>query len=469
MKLICADMLKALAELPENSVDSVITDPPYHLTEVSRAGSPRNHYEKDSPFARTRIGERGFMGKVWDGGTTSFQPETWAACLRVAKPGAYLFCFGGTRTFHRIACAIEDGGWILLETFCWLYGQGYPKSMNISARMDKQAGVDRPVVGTKVGLPGYSLKHSGKGGVYSGRADGSLDNSEKECEITAPVTDEAKLWNGYYTGIKPAFEPITCAMKPLDKSYLENARKWGVAGFNIDGCRIPSELPEGRLRHGGGAWSEKIQQLDPDKRNAIPSGRYPANLILDEEAAALLDAQTGTLKSGTGCVKKQSGKGLGHNNALGAESRPEGTPIPTYGDIGGASRFFYCAKASRAERDFGCEDMPVVHNTCRPKSGDVDGRTIQERLHGRLARNSHPTVKPLSLMQYLCRLSKTPTGGTVLDPFMGSGTTGMAALYEGRDFIGIDNDPHSVDIAQHRIGAVQRELFHSVASQFEDE
>lgn len=305
MNIIHDDCLHAMASMEPNSIDAIITDPPYGLS---------------------------IMGKGWDHGAPGV--PYWQAALRVAKPGAMLLAFGGTRTFHRLACAIEDAGWEIRDCLMWLYGSGFPKSFNI-----------------------------------------------------AKATGDPR-WDGWGTALKPAWEPILLAMKPCDGAYAVNATKHGVAGLNIDGCRVES-------------------------------GRWPANVILDEEAGALLDQQTGTLTSGRGAVKKKSAAGS-QGNALGKESRPVGTEIPCYGDSGGASRFFYCAKASKKERGEG---------------------------------NHHPTVKPLALMWYLVRLTKTPTGGVVLDPFAGSGATGLACAAEGRDCLLIEQDAAYCNIIRHRIAA----------------
>jgi hypothetical protein len=393
----CLDIMSVL---PESFVDSIITDPPYGLE---------------------------FMGREWDRGVPGV--PFWQAALRVAKPGAILMAFGGSRTFHRLATAIEDAGWELRDCMSWMYGTGMPKGQDISKALDKRAGAKREVVGTKAGLPGYREGPTGDNAVYGA----GLANGSAKCEITAPATDLAIQWQGWNTTLKPAWEPIIVAMKPLDGTFAENAEKWGVAGFNIDECRIPlnGEIvhtpqsdPAKRLgvvgadfgfSRGSTETMHAAQRASIERTNSL--GRWPANVLLDDEAAASLDAQTGVLKSGTGAKKKKSAAGY-QGNALGKESRPEGTPNVEYGDAGGASRFFWCAKAAKSERGEG---------------------------------NDHTTVKPIKLMEYLCRLTKTPTGGIVLDPFMGSGTTGIAAQNVGRDFIGIELDPHYFEIARGRL------------------
>jgi site-specific DNA-methyltransferase (adenine-specific) len=335
--------------------------------------------------------------------------------------------FGGTRTYHRLACAIEDGGFEIRDCLLWLYGQGMPKQHNISKAIDKAAGAERKVVGSKVGLPGYSLNQcANPGGVaMSGNVDNSLRNPAKECEITAPATDLAQQFDGYSTCLKPAWEPIIMAMRSLDGTFAHNAAEHGLAGMNIDACRITTEEDLG-----GGVYAKKggRQGLPGDDRAAsglftpgktsetpyvAPAGRWPANLLLDGLAGALLDEQAGnsTSRKGKPRKSKKPGKGYGMTHT-GAE----------YNDSGGPSRFFYCAKATKRER------------TC---DGQVE--------------NLHPTVKPLKLMKWLCQLVTPPSGGLILDPFMGSGTTGMAALDTGNSFVGIEMEEESFNTAKERI------------------
>jgi len=324
---LCAgDCQEVLKLIDENSIDTCITDPPYGLS---------------------------FMNKTWDGAVPS--AAVWQEVLRVLKPGAILLAFGGTRTSHRLACAIEDAGFQIRDQIMWLYGRGFPKSLNISKALDKQAGAERQVIGTKRG----SGRESGD--LHCGAHSTGIKQISIDVPITAPATDAAKLWDGWGTALKPGWEPIIVAMKPIDGTYANNALVHGVAGLNIDGSRIHAD------------------QQPP---------RWPTNLILDEDAAKALDAQTGPNSSG------------------------------------GASRFFYCFKASKKDRGEG---------------------------------NDHPTVKPRKLMEYLARLTGTPTGGTVLDPFMGSGSTGIGALLAGRDFIGIDLEPKYVEIARNRLTALREE------------
>ena len=343
--------------LPDASVDAIVTDPPYHLTALSRNGSPR--VPGAGPFGRHRVGERGFMGKTWDAGGVAFDPATWAEAFRVLRPGGRLLAFGGTRTHHRIWCAIEDAGFVLEDTIMWLYGSGFPK-------------------------------HRSK--------------------------------------LKPAYEPIVVA------------RKGPVTALNIDACRIGTG--DGGDRTGEASAHRRYSERGatsfaplPGPRGGDAAGRWPANVVLDEEAAVILDAQSGD----------RGGRGL---------RRPNTGQVVGYGDSSGASRFFYCAKADRAEREMGLEGMPL--RSCGTMEDDgYDWERERERglqpLDTR-RRNHHPTVKPVALMRWLVRLVTRP-GDLVLDQFAGSGTTGVACTLEGRRFILVENNAEYCEIAERRVAA----------------
>ena len=381
----------------------------------------------------------GFMGKDWD--STLPNPQVWSEALRVAKPGAMLLAFGGTRTHHRLMVAIEDAGWEIRDVIMWVYGSGFPKSHDISKGIDKAAGATREVLSSKW--------RGSRAGISAGIMGKPVPRTDS---ITAPATSLARDWQGWGTALKPAWEPIIVAMKPLDGTFAQNAARHGVAGLNIDGSRIGTESI---VTHGGGGqsgstlgWSGNDGRKEPTTRVAINeahTGRWPANLILDEEAARLLDEQSGVSKS----TRADRGKGI--DGATFRNVNGELNGIRGHDDTGGASRFFYCAKASRREREAGLEDVKT-HGTqgARPGSPDPSGK-FPDHDHRERGGNNHPTVKPLSLMRYLVRLTSTPTGGVVLDPFMGSGTTGIAALQEGRKFIGIELDADYYAIAEKRI------------------
>lgn len=344
MKLFNTDCIAGMKNLPANSVDSIVTDPPYEL---------------------------GFMGKSWDNTGIAYNIELWKEALRVLKPGGHLLAFGGTRTYHRMVCAIEDSGFEIRDQMQWIYGSGFPKSMDISKAINKAA------------------------------------------ENTTP---SAIKWGGWGTALKPANEPIVVARKPLsEKTIASNVLQWGTGGLNIERCRIGSEslcAHGGKTRknskvYGGGNGLPEVIAGSNEHQ-----GRFPANVILDPVAGSILDEQTGTLKSGKNCTRRKEGSFLEHRG-LGKA----GDVQVTYGDSGGASRFFYCAKASKKERGEG---------------------------------NIHPTVKPIKLMEYLIKLI-TPPKGTVLDMFMGSGTTGIAAKRQGFYFVGFEKEEQYFDIAERRI------------------
>lgn len=346
-----ADCLEVLKQLPDASVDAVVTDPPYGLK---------------------------FMGKKWDHDVPS--QEVWEECLRVLKPGGHLLAFAGTRTQHRMAVRIEDAGFEIRDIIAWVYGSGFPKSLDVSKAIDKAAGAERDVVGRHKRDAGSKSSHQ----FESAR--------ELEYEITVPATDAAREWDGWGTALKPAMEPITVARKPLIGTVVENVLAYGTGAINVDGCRVVHQEPCRTMRPSKAnieSPSEKCRQ--GGRRVATlelkPDGRWPANFIRDggEEVAGLL---------------------------------------------GESARFFYCPKASAKERDAGVAD------------GSLGSVTVRK--------NAHPTVKPVALMRYLCRLVTRP-GGVVLDPFMGSGSTGVAARAEGLRFIGIEREGEYVATAWDRI------------------
>lgn len=335
--------------LPELSpVETCITDPPYGLE---------------------------FLGKDWDRVVPN--RTFWVVLRRALLPGGHLLAFGGTRTFHRLGVAIEDAGFELRDCLSWLYGQGFPKSTDISKEIDRRLRAEREVVGTRtVAADNWTSEGRARGG------EGTY-----EIPITAPSTERAKDFEGWGTALKPSWEPILVAMAPLVGTFAENALRYGVSGLHIEGARIP--IPDGETYNTAPAVSgySGVSGYEPGQGRMpenMPAGRWPANAVLDETAADLLDEQSD-----------------------------------------GASRFFYCTKASKAERT-----------------------------HDGTVENTHPTVKPVELLRWLVRLTAQPRGGgTVLDPFAGSGTTGLAAALEGRGFIGIEKDPEIFDIAVARLEA----------------
>jgi site-specific DNA-methyltransferase (adenine-specific) len=370
------DCRQLLRQLEPESIDSCPTDPPYGLA---------------------------FMGRDWDSpDNVAFRPETWRLVLRALKPGAHLLAFGGTRTFHRLTCAIEDAGFEVRDTLCWLYGQGMPKSHDVSKAIDKAAGAEREVVGTRI-------VNDIRGGNYGSSHGESYRTTEHA--ITAPATPEAQQWDGWGTALSPSWEPIVLARKPLSSTVAGNVLEHGTGGLNVDGCRLPTSDDTGRA-NSGSLGKSCFSHRDKCDTVAHPAGRWPPNVALDEEAAAAVDRQSG---------ERPTGKGGGAFGLWGAPTM-SASADRGYGDTGGASRFFYCSKASPAERNAGLGDE----------------------------QNPHPTVKPVALMRWLCRLV-TPPGGLVLDPFCGSGSTGVAAVLEGFRFLGLEQDAEAVRVARLRI------------------
>ncbi len=471
VRVIFADCLEAMRALPEASVDAIVTDPPYGLA---------------------------FMGKGWDHGVPGV--EYWREALRVAKPGAHLVAFGGTRTFHRLTCAIEDAGWEVRDCLSWLYGSGFPKSLDVSKAIDRRrydladvyrvtawvraardaAGVTNAQIDAALGFAGMSSHWTsaksqpsvppldqvptlldvlrvapddvpqdirrllwdlnglagqpgkswtrreviGSKTGLDGSGFGNVGHGLKstEIDITAPATDAARQWSGWGTALKPAWEPIILARKPLVSTVASNVLAHGTGAINVDGCRIEGKLggnPDRFARTDGGSFNQ-FSTHPPVVRD---SGRWPANVVLgcacdgdahdDDCAAAMLDAQTGTLTSGSLMPHHKRGEQV---NAYGKSNGA--SPSRNFGgDSGGASRFFYTAKASRSERGEG---------------------------------NTHPTVKPIALMRWLVKLV-CPPGGTILDPFAGSGTTLIAARSEGFDAVGVEREAEYVEIIRRRL------------------
>jgi DNA modification methylase len=408
------DCLDVLAGLPENSVDSVVTDPPYHLTSIVKRfgadGAAPAQFGKDGAYARASAG---FMGKKWDGGDVAFRSETWAAVLRVMKPGAHLLAFSGTRTYHRMVCAIEDAGFEIRDQIAWVYGSGFPKSHDVSKGIDRMAGAEREIVG------GSSVTSNRKSEVWRDGSgfDGNINH------ITAPATDAARQWQGWGSALKPSFEPIVLARKPLTGTIAGNVLKWGTGAINIDGTRIATDPSVDDARLGGaGAWTTTQQQsgdtvsLPRGVVASSPLGRFPANLIHDGSEEVL--AAFPETASGAPGDSIRNSKGF---SGIGDSGLDKPIPLTGFGDSGSAARFFYSAKADSLDR----------------------------------LGSKHPTVKPLDLMQYLCRLI-TPPGGTVLDLFAGTGTTGEAAWREGFNAILIEREPeYQADIARRMDLAVK--------------
>lgn len=518
------DVLKTLAD---NSIDSIACDPPYALVSIQkrfgRAGAAPAKHGTDGAFARAA---RGFMGKDWDVADTAFAETFWAECLRVLKPGGHVVAFGGTRTYHRLVCAIEDAGFEIRDQLGWVYGSGFPKSHDVSKGIAKRRTEDVEPVRVVCRFVRGAMDSSGKKskdltqhfGDCNARlidhwaardtdSQPSLPTPEQwatlvdvlclsadddfafvdaevarlndrkgthgerwaDAEIVGEVAsspagfgdlrfegdrtirtldDDAAKWQGWGTALKPAWEPICLARKPLIGTVAENVLEHGTGAINIDGCRVPGEPMSpntGRgavpARHDDGEAREGAEPSQPHEL-----GRWPANLIhdgSDEVLAAFPDA------------KGQQGVATGEEpsaatrNVYGAMQRTASGPARIESDTS-AARFFYCAKASRKDRDEGLSHLPKqVGGMVSETSGQhITRREADYKPEPRA--NIHPTVKPTALMQYLCRLI-TPPGGTILDPFMGSGSTGKAAVLEGFNFVGIEREGEYMPIAEARI------------------
>ena len=435
VKLYAGSNLEILPTLPDNSVDSIVTDPPYEL---------------------------GFMNKTWDSTGIAYSTELWQECLRVLKPGGHLLAFGGTRTWHRLAVAIEDAGFEIRDNIAWLYGSGFPKSHNISKAIDKAAGAEREVVGTKhSGISAGSNKRN----LEQGKRNKIYDQSTL-VDVTAPATPEAQQWDGWGTALKPAHEPIVVARKPLIGTVAENVLQHGVGGLNIDASRIGTETivnGYGGIPNGANNLVNSDKERNRDGETIV-QGRWPANIILDEYTAELLDEQSGILTSGAmNSVTK------GHDEeTFNTYGKQYVRRVVNQASSGGASRFFYVAKANKRDRNEGLHELPEVLG--KEMTGRAEGSAglLRVREDGSIgenpyagksgkAKNFHPTVKPTALMQYLIRLV-TPDNGIVLDPFTGSGSTGKAAILENKRFIGIELTAEYLPIIEGRLKHAEQTL-----------
>ncbi|CAB4141900.1 DNA methylase N-4/N-6, partial [uncultured Caudovirales phage] len=484
-----AECLAFMRTLPSNHVDAIVTDPPYEL---------------------------GFMGKTWDKSGIANNVEMWAEALRILKPGGHLLAFSGSRTYHRMTCAIEDAGFEVRDQIMWVYGSGFPKSMDVSKAIDKMDAAEeqkarrfrftawvkaqgvtakqideatgtmmgnhytthptQPAIMTRehledcrhlfVEVPDWIEKECDIRSVESknfaerevvgynvgvdttkqsiacaSAAQGFETSTRREFAITTANTEEARRWQGWGTSLKPAHEPICVARKPLEGTVARNVLTWGTGAVNVDGCRVegaPPSVPQPVFNSPTGrTYGMKTGEgRNGEMSNAL--GRWPANLIHDgsEEVVALFPETTSGGGDRNGAQKWWFLNGVGDT----------GTPRPFDANSGSAARFFYCAKASKRDRDEGCEGLEAK------KAGAMSGIETREGkpTNHHVRTNHHPTVKPCDLMRYLCRLV-TPPGGLVFDPFTGSGSTGKAAVLEGFDFLGCDMTPEYVDIARARI------------------
>ena len=423
-------MQDVLSTFEENSIDSIVCDPPYELN---------------------------FMGKGWDNQGIAFKKDTWKHCFRVLKEGGYLLAFGGSRTFHRIACAIEDAGFEIRDTIMWLYGSGFPKSMNIGLAIDKKNGVDNRTRNIR-NDDAYNEKH------FSLKEEKTMQRNYEERQAQ-------NEWQGWGTCLKPAYEPIIIARKPFKGSLVDNVIENGVGGINIDECRIPTSDDLARINKTdngmfgvGNNNNNKAQQC---KEQGIEyGGRFPANVILtyddtdfDEVCGGMPDTKSNGGKTTMSDFSKYNGSMMNTINLKENPSRKDSNYIAPC-DSGNASRYFYCAGASKKDRDEGLEcfeSKQLYYDDRRGNSFDIFVKRDENGKPLNASRkNIHPTVKPVELMQYLVRLV-SPKGSKVLDCFMGSGSTGKACMFENGErnanyhFIGIEMTDEYLPIAKARI------------------
>lgn len=476
--LLKGNNLDLLKSIPGNSIDSIVTDPPYGLK---------------------------FMGKKWDYDVPS--KEFWIEIYRVLKPGGHILSFGGTRTYHRMVVNIEDAGFEIRDCISWLYGSGFPKSLNIGKAVDKFGGNNSLSKDIGKELKEARLKRkltlkqadelfcngTSNYNWLEGRIDGQrIPNQElfdkivlewpelkdirnkvleterevlgttitnttimrnigsKNISGEIEVTKGSSEYEGYGTALKPAQELICVARKPLSENTVaSNVLKWGTGGINIDECRIGVT---GAKNNGNtkGTISNSLGYFKPTEKIDYGMGRFPANIIFDDFAAIELDKQSGSSKS----VKRNASVNKkGYKGDLYTPIDTDYRDDNTYGDSGGASRFFYVAKVSKKERNMGLEDfegrIPIGRDPNQDKTNTKHKPTPTPKA------NFHPTVKPINLLTYLCRLI-TPKNGTILDPFMGSGSTGIAAKLEGFNFIGMEMDEDYFKIAEQRIAEYEQ-------------
>ena len=416
--------------MPDNYVSAIVTDPPYGLS---------------------------FMGKKWDYDVPSV--EIWRECLRVLKPGGFLLSFAGTRTQHRMACNIEDAGFEIRDMIAWIYGSGFPKSLSVGKAVDKLQGNEREVVGTKTVKGGENLNkisRENKNDSINAKGCGAYGKGAKQTNIEINDTKGTSDYEGWGTGLKPAMEPITVARKPLsEKTVAKNCLKWGTGGINIDACRVELNGDYKCKANGRPSQTGLDDNYISEKANKPDDiGRFPANVIHDgSEEVTSLFPQT---KSGK---MKQHIEG-GIFNVY-AKQCPRN--VETIGDSGSAARFFYCAKASKSERQLGCEDIYWLDGVLITKelydifkAENESNRDNEEFIqHNIVHGNTHPTVKPISLMEYLIKLVSRE-GDLIMDPFAGSGSTGIAAQNLNRRFVLFEMEKESVEICKRRLAGYRK-------------
>ncbi len=432
-KIACGDCLDKLKKLPTNSVDSVVTDPPYGIS---------------------------FMSKKWDYDVPSV--EIWKEVFRVLKPGGFLLSFAGTRTHHRMAINIEDAGFEIRDMIAWVHGQGFPKSIDISKAIDKKLGKKREVLKRTITKSG-GMANVNKVNKEQKFRPNNYNEHGNIFEETIPASKQAKYYYGWGTALKPCIEPIVVARKPLsEKTVSDNVLKYGTGGLNIDGCRVShndkntlsryknklgKEVQEGKT--GIGYKKKNFGKHSKENFEKAKQGRWPGNLIHDgsEEVVKLFpNTKSGSIKKGTK---------YNHSNCKTMGSASGSVKSDFIGSKGSASRFFYCAKASKKERDMGLNSPEKLCGMMEDDNYPI--KTGSGKVRNTKRRNYHPTVKPVALMRYLVKLV-TPKKGIVLDPFMGSGTTGISAIQEGFKFIGIEKEKDYFDMCKTRLTYISNDI-----------
>lgn len=421
--LLNDDCLNALKKIPDSSIEAVCTDPPYGLSKQPDIAEVMQHWLNDKTYEHK---SNGFMGKSWDSFVPG--PEYWREVYRVLKPGGHAAIFAGSRTQDLMSIALRFAGFEIRETIMWVYSQGFPKSHNISKSIDKTLGAEREVIGVKSrGTKGF------EDNLYA-KADANKNNTKVfgygTEELTAPATDQAKQWQGWGSALKPAYEPVILVRKPLEGTIAQNVLKWGCGGINIDECRVelaneadkaqfefnhavgtrlPEEYADKKLGLHDGGWMQQVGEKE------TPTGRWPANICHDGSDEVVEMFPTSGSGNGKGAYNYAGREYDNKDTSMFNGDKPQAPS--NYNETGSAARFFYSSKATKKDRGEG---------------------------------NTHPTVKPVRLMEWLVKMI-TPAKGKCLDPFMGSGSTGIAAIRTGRKFIGIEMDEGYFQIAKKRI------------------
>jgi site-specific DNA-methyltransferase (adenine-specific) len=425
-ELKLGDNVVTLKQYPDNHFDSIVTDPPYGIE---------------------------FLGKDWDKNTGAI--ETWNECYRVLKPGGHILAFSAARTYHHLATNIETAGFEIRDQLMWLYGSGFPKAQDIGKSIDKRAGKKDPNYGTDKTSVGVPLEGEYKGGQRCNKCNKTIGTWIKDCKEEDCgqkynyQTEEAKQWAGWKTALKPAHEPIVMARKPFNGSTIDNVLEHGVGAMNIDESRVSYADEKPVTTHSKKAYKSpsmagEVGALETHSAPGQELGRYPSNVIMDEVAGQMLDEQAP--KSGNVSSSKRTKTGMtGSGHSL-AWHKNAGESNGISDGLSGASKFFYCPKVSRTERHIGFEQTQENKRPRGEAFGDGNLLTDQTKSLG----NNHPTVKPVELMKYLVKLV-TPKGGKVLDPFNGSGSTGMACVELEYEYTGCELDPEYIEIATKRI------------------